>query len=284
MRFRFAAVSLAILFATALGAPADAGETKSPMDEPISAAPRAVVDLGGPVYRINLAADLTTLLLGGAIVGGWFLGDDLGPAHCAPLCDRGEVSRFDRFAAGNYSPRWAIASDITLGGAMAVGVAALFADQRSVSAFSDLLVVAESVVLANALIVTTNLASRRPRPYLYSEKAPEKLRESGSAALSFPSGHVGAATALTASVFGVLYVRHPDSAWPWVFLGFGTAASGAIAAGRILSGRHFLSDVLVGAAEGACIGVLVPALHKKNLRIVPTVGGESAGLAITGQF
>jgi membrane-associated phospholipid phosphatase len=147
-----------------------------------------------------------------------------------------------------------------------------------------LLVVAESVLLTNALITVAKFSFRRPRPYLYSEKAPESKRQDAEASLSFPSLHVGTASALTTSVFGVLYARHPKSPWTWAFLGVGTAATGVIAAGRIISGRHFLSDVLMGAAIGVGMGILVPALHKKNMWVVPTVGEDSAGLAIAGKF
>ncbi len=252
-------------------------DDKTPQGEP-------VLDLEGPVYKLDLKVDLPVLIIGGLVSFGWFFKGELGPAHCAPLCDEDDVNAFDKFAAGNYNQNWARASDITLVGTMALGVVALFVDQRSVSAFSDLLVVAEAVLLTNAMITVAKFALRRPRPYLYSEKAPESKRNDAESSLSFPSLHVGTASALTTSVFGVLYARHPKSPWTWAFLGVGTAATGVIAAGRILSGRHFLSDVIVGASLGVCMGILVPALHKKNMKVVPTATEDSAGLAIMGTF
>jgi membrane-associated phospholipid phosphatase len=245
---------------------------------------KTVLDLDGPVYKLDLKVDLPVLVIGGLISLGWFFKDELGPAHCAPLCDDDNVNGFDSFSAGYYNEQWALTSDITLAATMALGVAALFVDNPSVAAFSDLLVVAESVLLTNALITVAKFSLRRPRPYLYSEKAPESKRTNAEASLSFPSLHVGTASALTTSVFTVLYARHPKSPWTWTFLGIGTAATGVIAAGRILSGSHFLSDVLVGAAIGVSMGILVPALHKKNMKVVPTVTNDSAGLAITGKF
>jgi membrane-associated phospholipid phosphatase len=245
---------------------------------------KTVLDLDGPVYKLDLKVDLPVLVIGGLISLGWFFKDELGPAHCAPLCDDDNVNGFDSFSAGYYNEQWALTSDITLAATMALGVAALFVDNPSVAAFSDLLVVAESVLLTNALITVAKFSLRRPRPYLYSEKAPESKRTNAEASLSFPSLHVGTASALTTSVFTVLYARHPKSPWTWTFLGIGTAATGVIAAGRILSGSHFLSDVLVGAAIGVSMGILVPALHKKNMKVVPMVTKDSAGLAITGKF
>jgi membrane-associated phospholipid phosphatase len=238
----------------------------------------------GPTYKLNLEVDLTAILLGGMVTVGWFLGDELGPPRCAPLCDKGEVNIFDQSSAGYYNERWATVSSIIVGSTLATGLVTLFADHRSIHGFSDLLIVAESILLTNGFIVLTNLSTRRPRPYMYSQKAPEKVRNSGTAALSFPSGHVGATASLTTSMFSVLYARHPHSPMPWVFLGFGTLATAAVATGRVMAGRHFKSDVLVGATVGACIGILVPALHERNLKVAPMVAENTGGLVFHGTF
>jgi membrane-associated phospholipid phosphatase len=263
---------------------ADSNTSSTPELADKTSSTKMVLDLDGPVYQLDLKVDLPVLIVGGLISLGWFFKDELGPAHCAPLCDEDNVNGFDSFSAGYYNEQWAFTSNITIAATMALGVAALFVDNPSVSAFSDLLVVAESVLLTNAIITVAKFSMRRPRPYMYSEKAPESKRTSAEGALSFPSLHVGTVSALTTSVFTVLYARHPKSPWTWTFLGIGTAATGVIAAGRILSGSHFLSDVLVGVAIGVSMGILVPALHKKNLKVVPTVTNDSAGLAITGKF
>jgi membrane-associated phospholipid phosphatase len=59
-------------------------------------------------------------------------------------------------------------------------------------------------------------------------------------------------------------LRHGDTAWnrtwPWLVTGL---VGGSVAAERVLAGRHFVSDVLVGAATGAAIGILVPYLHAR---------------------
>jgi membrane-associated phospholipid phosphatase len=48
-----------------------------------------------------------------------------------------------------------------------------------------------------------------------------------------------------------------------VIIGSYTLAAG-IASMRILSGSHFLSDVLAGAAIGSLYGWLIPAVHIKS--------------------
>ncbi len=250
-----------------------------------TAAEKNADDKSNPVYKLNPAVDLPVFFVAGFAAVGWTLGDELGPAHCAPLCDKGAVNTMDRHVAGYFSERWARISDAALLGLLGLGVTALFADEGFTSGIVDLVVVAESVLIANSAIILLNLTTRRPRPYLYSDSAPEDVRSSGTAQLSFPSGHVGAATAMTTTMFGVLYLRHPDSPWPWVWLGVGIAASGLVATGRVMAGRHFISDVLVGGAIGVCIGILVPALHKRRLIVTPTVLDDSAaGLSFVGVF
>ncbi len=240
---------------------------------------------GGPAYQLSLALDLPAFFIAGLVSVSWIMGDELGSAQCAPLCDKSNVNALDRHVAGNYSETWSRVSDATLLAAMGTSVIALFADDGFSSGIIDFVVMAESALMTNATIIVLNVATRRARPYLYSEKAPEDVRRSGTASLSFPSGHIGTATAITTSLFGILYIRNPDSAWPWVWLGFGTAASGLVATGRVMAGRHFITDVIIGGAMGVCMGILVPALHKRHVVVTPTVLGDSAaGLSLSGEF
>jgi membrane-associated phospholipid phosphatase len=57
---------------------------------------------------------------------------------------------------------------------------------------------------------------------------------------------------------------------------------------RVASGRHFYSDVLVGAAAGTAIGTLIPYIHERNKRskisITPRVTGDSAQLVFGTVF
>ena len=53
---------------------------------------------------------------------------------------------------------------------------------------------------------------------------------------------------------------------------------------RVLSGAHFPSDVLVGAALGAGVGVALPAVHTRPLRIEPVASADYGGLLVSGAF
>jgi len=79
--------------------------------------------------------------------------------------------------------------------------------------------------------------------------------------------------------------RYGPSVWPWMI----TAGVGSLeAAGRVASGRHFYSDVMVGAAAGTAIGIMIPLIHKRNMRskitINPQVTADSAQLVFGTAF
>jgi membrane-associated phospholipid phosphatase len=95
---------------------------------------------------------------------------------------------------------------------------------------------------------------------------------------SFPSGHAMGAFSL-ASVFAELY---RDKTWvPWV--SYGTAT--LIGASRLVLGRHFPSDVIIGAVLGTSIGRGVVArggheIPRMRGSIGPVLGPEGRGVGV----
>ncbi len=99
----------------------------------------------------------------------------------------------------------------------------------------------------------------RSRPYLYYENPPEEKKDDWEK--SFPSGHTTVAFASAVFTSYTFRKYNPDSRWRLpVTIGVYTLAA-ATAALRIMSGSHFLTDVLAGAALGSIIGFGVPWLH-----------------------
>lgn len=229
------------------------------------------------VYALDARVDVPLILIPGLLSLGWVVVHT--PASCAPLCDPTTVNGFDRSAAGRFDQNWRLVSDVTLFGALGGGIATLIADGGVVGGLQDFVVVAESILWANGLAVVGNLAVRRPRPLLYGTAAPLDVREDPAASLSFISGHSALVAALTTSVFSTTYERDPDRALPWVVLGVGTAATAMVGVGRVLAGRHFPSDVLIGTALGASTGFLFPALREAPVQITP-VANENEGRII----
>jgi membrane-associated phospholipid phosphatase len=78
---------------------------------------------------------------------------------------------------------------------------------------------------------------------------------------SFYSGHVSNVVAALSMTAMTLELRHHQHIWPWLVV----AAIGAmVAAERVAAGRHFYTDVAVGAFAGAAVGTLVPLAHRRG--------------------
>jgi undecaprenyl-diphosphatase len=101
----------------------------------------------------------------------------------------------------------------------------------------------------------------RNRPYTYFNSIP--AGEEQDYYNSFPSGHTSFAF-LGATFLSVTFANeYPESKWKLpVIIGSYTVAAG-IAAMRIASGNHFITDVLTSAAIGSLYGWLIPQLHIK---------------------
>ncbi len=255
-----------------LGAPETTANTAP--EKPISK-----TDL--PAYQLNLAVDLPLLATGGLVMVAWVI--ELEPARCAPLCDPEDLNPVDKPVAGFYNKTWSLSSDISLG-VLGIGIiTTLFVDEGWKNGLNDLVVMLESFAAANSLAIIISSATRRPRPLVYGEKAPVGERLTYFSSLSFFSGHTAGAFALSLSLFNTIWRRKPGSPLSWVVLGVGIALSGAIATGRVMGGKHFPTDVLVGAGVGTAMGFAIPAMHKppsqKNKLVV-----VFNGLGITGKW
>lgn len=230
--------------------------------------------------------------------------------------DRNNVPGFDRSAIDHYSLNAARLSDLTLSTGIgltglvilsarapanaAAGQAQLTAgvtQAEPVHSFfkSELYTVGimylETMLLTNGLKSTVKNAVERTRPFAYNLAAPlaEKLEKDTQR--SFYSGH--AANAFATAVFAAEVFRHyhPHSkAKPWVWVGSLGLATGT-AYLRYEAGKHFPSDLLVGAAVGSLAGWGIPKLHENrartgqsvtraNLSITPWSSGFASGVSL----
>lgn len=124
-----------------------------------------------------------------------------------------------------------------------------------------------------ATFLTTNLIkvmARRARPFTYNPDFPVLERHEGDARLSFPSGHSSLSFAAASVTAVMLLRRYPGRAGALGAAGAYVGAS-AVAALRVLAGKHFISDVVAGAALGIAIGLAFPLAHARG----PVEGGET---------
>lgn len=238
-----------------------------------------------PAYTLRLEVDVPVLVVAGMVSFGWILRDELAPPGCAPAaCDRADVFALDRFAAGRFDPGFRAASDIGVATTYGLAALTLVLDEGLENGLRDAVVVAQAILLSNAVGATSALASRRPRPLAYGSSAPIEERLRGNSALSFFSGHTAGSFAAAVAMHQTLRRLHPGSAFPYVVLGVGLAAASFIGVSRVLAGDHFPTDVIAGAAVGVSLGLLVPALHDAPVQLSGAVGAEQGLVQLGGRF
>ncbi len=195
-----------------------------------------------------------------------------------------ELLAVDRPLRGRWSPGAAHVSDALLVGTIAApmiiaGAGALERADPDLGARA--LVYAEAHLLSLALNTWTKRLVGRPRPYTYGEGGEARRAARGADAMaSFYSGH--AAATFTSALAGAILIGargEPDGVRAALWAS-GLGLAGATATLRTRAGRHFYSDVLVGALVGGALGVGVPLAHGAGPSIEATdVLAGALGLA-----
>jgi membrane-associated phospholipid phosphatase len=244
------------------------------------------------MYRIKNAVDipLTVITAGWTIYGfTQVYSKDNSTTEQIQNLNVNNINGFDRWAADVYSEKAAKTSDLIFYGSMPLP-ALLFLDKKmSKDAGKISFLYLEAMSITGLLYTGATYLSDRYRPYAYNPNVPMGDRLEGGAKNSFFAGHValvGTSTFFMAKVFSDY---HPESKSKWLFYTGAAVATGATAYLRHRGGRHFPSDIVLGAAVGTLSGILVPHFHKnkklKNsgLSIMPFTG-QSHGLALVYKF
>lgn len=244
-----------------------------------------------PPYSLSLAVDLP--VFAGALAMRRHSGALLQDVRDNPLdmasLNRNSVSSFDRWAIGYHSP-----SLSNLSSGLAWAEFALPAALTSLEivrgqrpwhgAVTDAVILQEALMISGALSSYAKSFPIHSTPLTYDPSVAMDEKSRPQNVSSFFSNHTS--TAFTIATFtGYTYqLRNPESPLvPWVW-GTGLSMAAGVGALRIFAGKHFPSDVLMGAAVGSLCGYLVPKLHV-NMR--SSAGSEKDGRgqsdAATGQ-
>lgn len=176
--------------------------------------------------------------------------------------DLSNVNAFDRWSAQKYSKSVDITSDAIMYLSVLTPLSLLATDKSEYLTWS--IMYFEAATLAYGVKDLLKYAVYKERPYMYFDGKPQKEIDENNYYCSFPSGHTTLAF-LGATFTSYTFSKYfPESKFKVpVVIGSYTLAtlSGTL---RILSGSHFFSDVLVGAAIGSAIGITVPVLHEFN--------------------
>ena len=217
-------------------------------------------ELHWPKDGIIFATGLVSGAIGGALV---LKVDPFTPEEINTL-SRDDVNAFDRPATYNYSESANINSDIVVIMCSALPLTLFLSKdvRKDFSTFGAMYL--QMLIFSSALPPVSKGAFQRTRPFVYNENAPIEKKTITEARLSFFSGHTTHAFA-GAVFFSVTYGAYfPDSKLkPFVWGGSLLLAS-AVGYLRIEAGKHFRTDVLVGAAIGSAIGYFIPRLHQRS--------------------
>jgi len=182
--------------------------------------------------------------------------------------NRRSINPLDRWAIGYYSPTLSSVSGALSAAELLVPAATNLWDisrdrQAWYAALMDVVMYEEAITISSSLSSYAKVLRFHSTPLTYSSDVPMNVRRDPVNVSSFFSGH--ATAAFTTAVFSgyTFQAKHPGSPLvPWVWGGSLAAATG-VSVMRVLAGKHFPSDVLMGAAAGSAIGFLVPWLHTR---------------------
>ncbi len=124
----------------------------------------------------------------------------------------------------------------------------------------------ECYIYASSLYRILKVSVLRVRPYMYFMNPSEKGIAKGDFCLSWPSGHSSGAFVAIGFMFSWFMLRYPNSKLKkpalcfFFLLGFSTMIM------RMLSGNHFLTDVLSGAFFGFLASSFVFQVNNAILR------------------
>jgi membrane-associated phospholipid phosphatase len=231
------------------------------------------VDKGGAGtrhYVLTLEKDLplTFLAAFGSIYGNYRL-SHMSVTAREDLPAREDLLPWDRAVMGRYNKTVDDVSDwFAVLGAMplALGAASWYrgdACGRDLAVYS--LMFAQALALQSALNLTFRSMKFWPRPYIYAERGEgRKKAESarGEAYGSFYSGHASAAftvAVFTGEWFSEIY---PNSRYKSLVWASSLTLAAAVGALRVVAGKHYPTDVVVGSLMGTGVSLGVLKLHE----------------------
>jgi membrane-associated phospholipid phosphatase len=137
----------------------------------------------------------------------------------------------------------------------------------------------EVTLVNQAIAAVAKATTQRTRPYVYDPGAPAALTSARTARLSFYSAHTAGSSAncfFTAKVLSDYTDSGSAEVAAWSVAAILPLINGYF---RVDSGHHFVTDALAGYAMGAAVGVIVPALHRRD---EPDTSSGTASLEQSG--
>ena len=239
------------------------------------------------VYDLQWPRDGYTMgASAGILLGSYFVDRSIPLITAADIArlNPDDVWSWDRTAIGRFDQSASSLSDV-FRDAVLVAPLALFLGKKSRKEWRQItFLYAETVVLTSGITTMVKGLSQRVRPYAYDADIPLDFKLQKNTRKSFYSGHtshVASLSFLTASIYEDMY---PDSPWRYAVWTGAILIPAATAVARVLGGRHFPSDVVIGYGVGAAVGYFIPKLHKSKRDQSITVVPLGTGALLTYTF
>lgn len=170
---------------------------------------------------------------------------------------------FDRSALKQYSKTADALSDISLTFCALLPAAIMInpGSQLHRSTYGIMLLENAAFTLSFTSLVKTS--AQRYRPYVYNPEISPDIKSKPDARYSFFSGHT-ALSFCSATMFFTTYARlYPNSSRKYTYgaISFGLASTTGVL--RYLSGKHYPSDIIIGALVGIGGGWLITRVHSQ---------------------
>lgn len=248
-----------------------------------------------PVYKVNKKLDIpvTLGLFGASFLGFDYLANKEGLSYEKAISlSPSNVWWFDRPATKQNASKRLVAhntSDIFLNTTVALPVLLGF-DKNIRKDWLDLLILyGESHAVISDFYILNAAFISRARPFNYNPDVPVEEKMANESCNSFFSGHVSSSATASFFMAKVYSDYHPElgNKKYWLFAAAAIPPS-LVGLYRYKAMKHFPSDILLGMAAGAAVGILIPHIHKTKKdesawAFVPYAGNIS-GLQIRYTF
>ncbi len=183
-----------------------------------------------------------------------------------------EVNGFDRLVFDLPDRNRILLSDIAVGGLFVLPASLLFLPEAREDIFPLAVVFYQTATFTYGLTTLVKGWTGRYRPYVYDATLTREERTSRDAGEAFFSGHTSSAAAMAFASASTLTAYVDSPLWDKVIWGVAVTIPAYTGYLRMVSRKHFPTDVITGYAVGASIGLLIPHLHRvkdknKNLTI-----------------
>ncbi len=200
-----------------------------------------------------------------------------------------DVNALDRTATDNWSEEADLGSDIlhhTSRYSPFLLTIPLLLKKQWYPAVTLSLMYVEALSISGCLVSITKSLTSRPRPYMYGSAltVEQKEKKGKSGYRSFYSGHTSGAFCSAVFLSKVFSDMYPSSRFKGLMWGISMTAATTTGVLRYAAGKHFPTDILMGACMGSLAGYLIRVSHKKRetaaVVFYPFIGGCS-GIGVT---